>query len=276
MNTPLPYTMLVLDLDGTLTNSNKEISPANKTALRKAMEMGIKVVLASGRPTRGIVPLAIELELEKFGGYILSYNGARIIDLSRNQIVFEQTLPQELVPHLYHTAREFGLGIVSYNDQAILTETPENEFIQHEAWLNRMQVEKVDDFVHDIPRQVPKCLMVGEGDYLANVEPLVEARFPQLSVYRSEPFFLEVMPKGVDKAQSLQKLLHHLQMDRKQMMAFGDGFNDLTMIDFAGMGVAMANAQEAVKAVANYVTLHHNDDGVAHAIEKFIFHNHQN
>lgn len=91
-----------------------------------------------------------------------------------------------------------------------------------------------------------------------------------MGVFRSEPYFLELVPKGIDKARSLSVLLEKLGMTKDEMIAVGDGFNDLSMIQYAGLGVAMANAQKVVKENADFITLSNEEDGVAHVVEKFI------
>ena len=119
--------------------------------------------------------------------------------------------------------------------------------------------------------RVPKFLMLDDGDYLAMVEPRVKAALGKnFSVYRSEPFFLEVLPKGIDKALSLERLLEVIGMNREQMIACGDGYNDLSMIKFAGLGVAMENAVLPVRNAADYITDSNNDDGVGKVVEKFM------
>ncbi len=177
---------------------------------------------------------------------------------------------------IYQTALEFDLSVVSYSNDAILTETPDNQYVSHESWLNKMPVRGIDSFVETIRGGVPKCLMLGDGELLGSVEKQISDRFPQLNIYRSEPFFLEIMPQGIDKALSLSRLLEYLNLDVRQMMACGDGFNDLSMIRYAGLGVAMNNAQPEVKAAAGYITLSNDEHGVAHAVERFILGNHQN
>jgi hypothetical protein len=118
---------------------------------------------------------------------------------------------------------------------------------------------------------VVKYLMLEEGDYLAMVEPRVKAALGRdYSVYRSEPYFLEILPKGIDKAASLERLLTHLNMSREEMIACGDGYNDLSMIEYAGLGVAMENAVLPVRKAADYVTASNNDDGIALVVEKFM------
>jgi len=132
------YKLLVLDLDGTLTNSQKKITRKTKDALFKAQENGIKVVLASGRPTYGIVPLADELRLDAFGGYILSYNGGEIIDWKTKEILHAKLLDPELLPYLYQSAKKNDLTIITYKDQYIITESPDDIYVHKEAFLNKI------------------------------------------------------------------------------------------------------------------------------------------
>lgn len=270
----IEYKLLVLDLDGTLTNSKKEITPETKQMLRKAQEHGIKVILASGRPTYGIVPLAEEINLAEYGGYILSYNGGVIINWKTREVVHEKELQKELIPQLYDMAKNHGVDIVSYLDRDVIAENGENKYVLHEASLNKMPLRVVDSFKETVNCAVPKCLIVGESEQLVSLEERMKSVFEgEMNIFRSEPFFLELMPLNIDKAASLQVLLNHLGMKREEMICCGDGFNDLSMIKFAGLGVAMSNAQDAVKAVADYITLSNDENGVAHVIDKFIFKN---
>ncbi|MCK9156539.1 MAG: Cof-type HAD-IIB family hydrolase [Paludibacteraceae bacterium] len=267
----MTYKVLVLDIDGTLTNSNKEITMKTKNALRKAQELGVKVVLASGRPTPGIVPLADELELDRFGGFVLSFNGAVVTNYQTKEVVFEISLPLSEVPLLYKSSQDYGVPIVTYKNNAIITENSDNKYVSIESRINNMPVVEVDDFVETVTEPVTKCLMVGDGDYMAKVEKEMNDMFgDRLNVYRSEPFFLEIMPQHVDKAYSLSKLLEHLGLTKEEMVACGDGFNDLSMIKYAGLGVAMRNAQPVVKESADYVTLSNDEDGVASVVDEFI------
>lgn len=260
-----PYQLLVLDLDGTLTNSQKEITPFTRHTLIEAQRKGLRLVLASGRPTYGILPLAEQLDMQKYGGFVLSFNGGKILDCTSHEVIYEQALPDEVLPLLYHTSIEAGASILSYNGPKILSETPDNEYVQYEAFLTKMEIEGTDDFLRDLNRPADKCLAVGKPELIAWLEVEMKQRLEeQINIYRSEPFYLELVPKGIDKAASIQRLLDHLQLDREQVIAMGDGFNDLSMIHYAGLGVAMCNAVDAVKAEADVITRHNNDeDGVA-------------
>lgn len=265
------YKLLVLDIDGTVTNSAKEITPATLDALLKLQESGVKVVLASGRPTPGILPLAKQLKLDQFGSYILSFNGAKIINCKTNEIIYQNVLPRHLIKDLYQAALKYNVGIISYEDEGVVSGTPIDTYIDKEATLNHIPVKEVDNFVEYITFDVNKCLMTGEGNYLATVEQKMKEEFQEhLNIFRSEPYFLEIMPQNVDKAYSLSKLLEHLNLTKEEMICCGDGYNDMSMIRYAGLGVAMANAQKEVREVADYITLSNDEDGIVHVIEKFI------
>lgn len=268
MNT---YKILVLDLDGTLTNSKKEITPHTCDVLIRAQQQGVRLVLASGRPTYGIVPLADELRLGEFEGYILSYNGGQIIDWKTKELMYENVLSPEVYPYLYECARKSSSVLLSYKDEFIISENADNQYVQYEAFLNKMKSITVPRFLDVFTFPVAKCLIVGEPDVLAGLEiEMKEVLKDRMNVFRSEPFFLELVPQGIDKARSLAVLLEELGLSKDNMVACGDGFNDLSMIRFAGLGVAMANAQPLVREAADYITLSNEEDGVADVVERFI------
>lgn len=265
------YEIIVLDLDGTLTNRDKVITPRTKAALMEAQKRGKKVVLASGRPTPGVLPLAEELELKNYGGYILSFNGGMIMNCTTGEVVFSQLLPQEANRRIIELAEEHRVDFLTYEDDHIVTNNKENEYGQKESWITHMPLMEKENLKDYLNFQVPKFLLLDDGDYLALVEPKVKAALGKnFSVYRSEPFFLEVLPKGIDKALSLARLLEVIGLTKEEMIACGDGYNDLSMIQFAGLGVAMENAVLPVRKVADYITDSNNDDGVGKVVEKFM------
>lgn len=269
----MKYQILALDIDGTVINSDKKLTDKTRDTILRAQELGVKVVLASGRPAHGVAPLAEQLELERFEGYILSFNGAKIVDCKTKKTVFEQTFGPEWIPKLYGVAKKSAVHILTYarDGGTIITEHPDDYYIQLESRINALPVRAVDSFPDAVHHPVNKCLMTGESEHLSKLEPVVRDFVGgRLNVFRSEPFFLEIMPNNVDKAFALQKLLETLGLSREELMACGDGFNDVSMLRFAGRGVAMENAQESAKDAADFVTLSNNDDGVAYAVDKFI------
>lgn len=186
----MKYKLLVLDLDGTLTNSKKEMSARTKETLIKAQERGITIVLASGRPTYGIVPLAEELELAKYGGYILSFNGGTIINWKTKEVIHESVISSEKLPLLHDIAVQNEVEIISYQNENIISEAPENEYVKYEAFLNKMSIKEVKSFSEAIQFPVPKCLIVGNPEKLVLLEKEMNGIFGyEMSIYRSEPFF---------------------------------------------------------------------------------------
>ena len=267
------YKMIVLDLDGTLTNQNKEITPKTKETLMRAQEQGKIVVLASGRPTYGVMPLAEELHLEDYGGYILSFNGGIIMNCKTKEVVFSRQIPAESNGKIIDLAQEHNVSILTYENRTLLTNRPEDQYVQLESRINTLKIipMTIEELKAYVTFSVPKFLMTDDGDYLAMVEPKVKAALGKnFSVYRSDPFFLEILPKGIDKAQSLERLLAVIGVKREEMIACGDGYNDLTMVQYAGLGVAMGNGVLPVRKAADYITLTNEEDGVAHVVEKFM------
>ena len=242
--------VLALDLDGTLTNDQKVVTPATRTALDAAAAKGVTIVLASGRPTAGVVPLARELELDKKGGCILSYNGGSITDCATGRTLYSQWLDSKYVPALCAFAKEQKVAIVTYNEQGVVSESPEDPWALKECFTCGLPMQRVEDLAAYV--DYPICKM------LITLDP-------------SSPFFIEAVPLGVAKDVSLAGLLEEMGLTRDNLMACGDGLNDRSMIRYAGVGVAMQNAEPPVKEAADYVTeADNNHDGVAEAIEKFI------
>lgn len=266
------YKMIALDLDGTLTNSDKVITPATKAALFQFQENGGRIILASGRPTCGITPLAEELELENYGGYILSYNGAKVVNCENNQLMYNKTMSLELVEELDALAKKHKVNIMTYEDRYIYTLDKSEPYVNVEQQITKMELKEVDNLAKAVSAPVNKCLMTGEPEYLMEVEEKIKEEMGgRINVYRSQPFFLELVPKNIDKAESLDSLLEQLELDRQHLIACGDGYNDLSMIRYAGLGVAMSNGEEGVKEEADYIAPSNDEDGIADVLEKFVF-----
>ena len=251
------YQLLALDLDGTLTNSRKEITPSTRDALIDIQKNGKKVVLASGRPSQGVLPLAEELHLGDYGSYILSY----------------KYLPNDVAAPLLEIVKKYpGIDILAYTDTELISGGDTNEYSEKESFINHMPITKVDDFVSYVTKNNNnKFLITGEPELIQEVKAEAEKQFHSyLSIYCSDPFFLEIMPQGIDKAHSLTKLLTSIGLSTDAMICCGDGYNDMTMIETAGLGVAMANAQPLVKESADYITKSNDEDGVLHVINEFM------
>lgn len=262
--------VIALDLDGTLTNHNKEITPRTYKALMEAEKQGAVIVLASGRPTYGIEPLAQCLKLDEKGGFILSYNGGKIVDCKTNKVLYTKSLPKEVLPIIYDYATTHNYALLGYLGDEILTEKPDDEYVKEESRINKMAICRVENLLAALEDTPTKLLLTGCPEDMVKAESeLFGLLQTKMDVFRSAPFFVELVPKGIDKAQSLERLLQHLGLNATNLIAFGDGYNDMSMIKYANIGVAMANAAPELRAIADYVTLSNEEDGVGVFLENF-------
>ena len=268
----MKYRFLVVDVDGTLLNSEHQVSKRNLAALIKAQQMGVRVVIASGRPTYGLMPIARTLELGNYGGFIISYNGCQIIKADTGELLFERRISPEMLPYLEKKAKKNSFDIFTYHDDTIVTNNPDNPHIQREAEINGLRLIPEEHFSTAIDFSPSKCMLVSDDEEsLVALEELWKRRLKgSLDVFRSEPYFLETVPTGVDKSNALAVLMEQLGVPREEVMAIGDGPADYTLIQLAGLGVAMGQSTDSIKRCADYVTATNDQDGVALAVETAI------
>lgn len=276
--------LLVLDIDGTLVDSRKNITPGVREAIHEMLQKGHQVCLASGRPTPGIRHVVSSLELNKRGGLALNFNGALVTDLKTGAPVYEKKLDRKFVQELYDFACEKDIGILTYaKDIGRTGEYPRSEaplvifgrrsdpYLEDEANLNDLPWVLKDDFVGAIDYEPYKILFTMDPARGESLESDLASRYEGvLNIMRSEPYFLEACPLGIDKGACLDLLTPKLGFAREDVICCGDGFNDLTMVKWAGLGVAMGNAQQVVKDAADYITSTNDEDGVAKVIREFI------
>lgn len=264
----MKYKAIALDLDGTLKSSDKKILTETKEILMRLAKEGVIIILASGRPTAGLFLEAKELGLDKTGGYLLSFNGARVVDYPKLNVIYQKTFTSDVATAIYDRAKEYNLAVMTYSDEAIITEDTEDCYVKEEATINHMPLKKVTSFKDSVGGPIHKVLLTAKPEYAAKViDEFKQPYGDSLSIYRSAPFFIEVMAQNVDKAESLQRLLDALAITKEELIAFGDGYNDLSMIAFAGFGVAMDNAVEEVKQRADYITASNDENGIAKCLQ---------
>ena len=267
----MKYKALALDLDGTLTDSEKRVPKGNKEAIAIAIDAGVKIILASGRPIFGIEPIAKELELDKKGGYILAYNGGCIVDCSTGKQMSATIMPQECIADICSLARENGVYAVTYADTQIAAESDTDEYVKKEAICNSTTIRKVDDLRKFVDYPVEKFLVVGEHEKLLPVQKaLLDKHEGVINAFFSESYFLEVVPAGVAKDASLDKLLTMLGITSEELVACGDGMNDIPMLKYAGLAAVVENAYPEVKKYADVNAPSNNDCGVAYVIDNYI------
>lgn len=263
------YKMLVLDLDDTLLRDDYTISARNKKLLTQAQQKGVKVVLASGRPTPSMQQYAEELELAHFDSYMISFNGAVVTSLKNNEVLFEKSLTRTEIHSLHDFSVENKVHIITYSDKGVISET-DSKYIDIEVNLTGIPHHKVPCFKTEVNSSAVKCLLLEDPDYLKQVETKLKAERTDLSVARSKPFFLEVMPHGIDKAASIHFLAQKLGIKQSEVIAVGNAGNDLTMVQYAGLGVWVDNVAPELRHEADVVVASNNNDGVAEVVERFI------
>ena len=259
--------MLVLDMDDTLLTDDHTISDENKEMLFKAQELGVYVILASGRPTPAMTAYAKELQLDN--SFMISYNGAVITDLKEDKVIFEQTLTQEQIHELYDYSLKSNTHIITYVDGKIVSET-NSEFIEIEKNITGLEHNKVLSFKDEVKSSAVKCILLEEPSYLKEVEKDLKAAMPHLSVSMSKPFFLEVAQNGIDKAASIKILAEKLDIHQSEIIAVGNAGNDLTMIEYAGLGVWVDNVTPELRDKGDVIVASNNNHGVAEVVRRFI------
>lgn len=272
---------IVLDIDGTLLNEEKIISTRTKDKLIEAQKKGIKVVLASGRPTQGMLDLAEELEMDTYEGFFVSYNGSQVYDVKTGEVLFNQAIPIKLAHEILDHLSKFKVvpmvdqGEYMYVNDAffdIESELPAGRMniVHYEVRGGGFKVAEVDDFSQVIHQPVNKILVAGNPEYLeANHEAMRAPFEDQVTAAFSAPFYFEYTDQGIDKAKALDEVFPQKGISPENMIAFGDGQNDRSIIEYAGIGVAMGNAVQEILDIADEVTTSNNEDGIADFLDKF-------
>ena len=267
----MKYRLIALDLDGTLTTDDKRVTPFTQSVLMKAQEQGVRIVLASGRPVYGMSPIASLLRLSDYGGFVMACNGGAIVDCRSARHIYNRYLDSSLISEIYDYSRGDGFEILAYVGENVVSENPGNPYVLRACMINGMKPLKVERFPSGLRTEVNKCIIVGDEKPLADLEQRIKSRRDgRFDLYRSSYCFLEIVPKGVDKASALQMIAEGEGIPRSEVVAFGDGYNDVSMIEYAGLGVAMENADPFIRSRADYVAPSNNDEGVGIVLQKLM------
>jgi len=264
------YKLIAIDMDGTLLREDKTISKETLRAIQRAKSKGVKIVLSSGRPIDGIKRYLKELDLIRDGDYAIAYNGALIQETKTNEIIAKTLMKFEDVSYLYDISKKLNVNIHLLTKNSCLT--PKwNPYSQIEKDINEIPLEIVD--FNNLPEDtsIVKIMMVDDPKILTEaIEKLPQEVYERYSVLRSSPYFLEFLDKKVNKGYGVALLANKLEIKSDEVICIGDAGNDIHMLQFAGLGVAMGNAFPEVKEAADYITLTNEENGVAHVIDKFV------
>ncbi len=266
--------VLFLDMDGTTLDDDKQLSEANLDALCRAVKAGHEVVITTGRTHSSAGYLREHYGLDRIGcRYMIVYNGAAILDCETGKLLYSKTIPVEYAARMIDAAREEGVYLHSYTEKKVLTERDDENLA---VYLKRtsMEAEIVPDLKKAVDRPPYKLLAVEVRDpdrllaFKQNQSSWIKGK---VDMYFSCREYLEVVPEGVSKGAALQMFCKMREIPIEHTIAAGDEGNDLSMLRAAGIGCAVANAQEEVKKTADYVTEQDNNhSAVAEIVERFL------
>ncbi|MDP4125488.1 MAG: Cof-type HAD-IIB family hydrolase [Bacillota bacterium] len=261
--------LVAMDLDDTLLRDDWTISPRVVKAIRKAQEQGVKVTIATGRMPISTRPYAEQLGLDV---PVITYHGAMIQQVLSGEILFRQVIPSTLAAEIIQDVSKRGFYAQVYLKDRVIT-SQLNEKSREYAQLASVEIEEADlSFLLSQEKEgVEKILLIGEEVELDQLASLLRQNYGEkVHITKSKPRFLEMTDCSVNKGVALAALAENFGVAQRDVMAIGDSFNDLEMIKYAGVGVAMGNARREIKEQADFVTNTNEKDGVAEAIERYV------
>ena len=263
--------LLALDLDDTLLKRDLSISPRNRRALKKAEKRGVIVVLASGRIPHSMQRYVRELDMHRREGFLIANNGATIQRTDTHEVTAAHLMPAGLCAEVHAFLAGRGFPLHLYGERTLYA-SADNAWADLDCRMTCLEKAVMPDIAARYERGCAKFVVPGEPAGLRGLMAELRQAFAgRVNVLISKPYFLEVLPPEADKGLALAELAGLLSIPRDAVMAMGDSLNDRGMIEYAGWGVAMANALPEIKAAARLVSERsHEDDGVAEVIEKYI------
>lgn len=231
---------------------------------------GIRIALASARPAPGLFLDRDRLQLDRYHGILMSYNGGCIIDAANGSVLHKTSMDMEETRSLLKLLEKFDVTVILDDGKQFYVTDPDGYKVQYEAKNNNMVFTVVPDLAEFLHFSPVKLLLSARPEQLEDIRSRIVPCLPEsLTTFKTAPFYFEIIPRSINKGQGLLAVCRALGIDPVQTMAFGDSENDIPMIRSAGIGVAMGNAEEAVKNAADFVTLSNNEDGIAEAIRVF-------
>lgn len=266
----MSYKLLALDLDDTLLNGQSQISARNRQAISEAIQQGVLVTIATGRMFVSARPYARQLGIEL---PIITYHGALIKEPGSGKEIWHRPVSRELACEIVEEAEGRGFHVNIYREDSLYARE-ENEYTRYYEKLASVKVNTVGElvpFLEQAPEGPTKLTIIDwDGRIQGLEEKLSSIHGDKLTILQSLSYFLEVTDAEATKGQALHRFSERYGVCREQVVAIGDSYNDLDMIEYAGLGVAMANARAEVRDVADLITKTNLEDGVAAVIEEYI------
>ena len=262
----MKYKLIAADMDGTLLNDRHELTERTITAITGAVEAGVLFVTATGRPFYGIGIVNDHITGDM---PFIIFNGASVVMGKSKEMLFRKQLDASLAKEVYALGMERGIPLIMWTEQLWCNSECKATMGYRKYFdLDMRIIENIDDFEDEF---IYKFIWFGMPDVIGKLQSEMQEHFRgRLNCHTSQPEYLEFVGPDADKGSAMAELGRVYDIDRSEMIAIGDGHNDISMLKYAGLGIAMENAPEAVKAVCGEVTLSNNNDGVAAVIEKYI------
>lgn len=264
--------LIAIDLDGTLLNDRKQITKQTQAVLKAARTSGVRIVLCSGRPLRGIDRYLRVLGLTNPGDFAVTYNGGLVQKSDSGEVISEKILTRDQLLSLYALSQERDLPMNFIDREKVYCPPyPKQKPSLYGTVMKTMPFVKAD--MEHLPADIrinKAVFCISEKILTPAIAEIPQSYRKNYTMVKSHPYLLEILNKDADKGKALQTLTHFLGLASSEVMAIGDEENDLAMIRFAGLGIAMGNAIDALKAEAQFVTKTNEQEGVAYAIEKCV------
>ena len=265
------YRLIAMDLDGPLNNDEKRITQKTKDALMAAQKRGIRLALASARPSPGLYKERDILCLREYGGILMSYNGGRIVDAATGKVLFETAMDMEQTRQVLRFLESLPVTPILDDGKQFYVTSRDGYKVDYECRNNNMVCSEVGVLADFLDFAPIKILMSVEPGELKTVQDQIAAFLPEeLTVVQTAPFYLEVIPRRINKGQGILDICRALELTPAEVIAFGDAENDIPMLRASGMGVAMGNAAQPVKEAADHITDTNNNDGIAVALAQLL------
>ena len=261
----MKYSLLAVDMDGTLLNSNKTIDEDTIEAINRLVDNDILFVIATGRAPRAI----LEYKNIIFNAPIISYNGALVIDAKTQKILYEQTMLYESAKLVYELGSKLNATMCIWANN-ILYSNAANEFIDYYKSIYKIEPIFVHDFSLLKEKNITKIVWLDKPINIEKFKLICEDKLKVVNSFVSAPYLLEFVDIKATKGNALKFIGELYHIPQNKIAAIGDSYNDLSMIDYAGLGVAMDNASLEIKKHANYITLSNDEGGVKHVIDNII------
>ncbi|MGE6630570.1 sugar-phosphatase [Bacillus sp. NPDC077027] len=266
------YKLIAIDMDGTLLNDHHVVPSDVYEAIQQAKAEGVKIVLCTGRPLGGVSRYLKELQLDEKDDYVIAYNGALVQNSHTNEVVSELTLSYEDLISLYELSRELDTPMHYFDSSYLYSPNRDiSEYTVHESYLTKLPLKYLPVEEADPAMKLPKMMYIDQPERLEKTIQAIPSEVKEkYMMVKSTDFFLEILHPNVSKGNAVKLLAETLGIQREEVMAIGDNGNDVSMIEFAGCGVAMGNAIDDVKKVADVVTKTNNEAGVAHVLRELV------